>query len=272
MNKKIKHYIVNKFLSYNKKQFINKLNLFGINHGDHIIVHSSWQVLSGFKGRPVDMINALKELVGSEGLLVMPSLTYQNESTRDYLLRDKPMNVRRSPSMMGLLSEVFRRGKDVRRSLSPTHPLVAWGDKNKEFIADHETCLVPFGVDSPFDKLLQLNGKILTIDAPFSTITFTHFLEDRIASFVPFSLYEDELMMGNVIDYEGVLYEIPVKVLSQQANSLRREQRLINELDKQGIIRRTKIGNTHLMLIDCKAMTDCVDEMAHNGDLFFDSP
>lgn len=47
-------------------------------------------------------------------------------------------------------------------------------------------------------------------------------------------------MMGKVIDYEGVSHKIPMKVLTQQANSLRREQRLIDELDKQGIIRRKK--------------------------------
>jgi len=29
--------------------------------------------------------------------------------------------------------------------------------------------------------------------------------------------YEDELMMGKLIDYEGELYEIPVKVLAQQS-------------------------------------------------------
>ncbi len=269
---KIKSLLVDYFMSYDETSFCHTLARLGIATADNLMVHSSWSPLNGFKGRPVDMINALKQVVSSSGLLVMPSLTYQNESSRDYLLRDKPMNVARSPSMMGLMSEVFRRGKDVHRSLSPTHPLVAWGGKSEEFVADHGFCLAPFGVGSPFDKLLQANGKILTIDAPFSTITFTHFLEDRIAPFLPFALYDDEPLLGKLIDYDGVLREIPVKVLSQQANALRREQRLVEELKKQGIIRQKDIGNTRLMLIECKAMTDCVDEMVRKGQLFFDSP
>jgi len=272
LKQKIKSLLVDHFLSYDAKDFHRVLVRMGIAPADRIMVHASWLALNGFQGRPVDMINALKQSVGSSGLLIMPSLTYQNESSHEYLLRGKSMNVRRSPSMMGILSEVFRRGKGVHRSLSPTHPLLAWGDNSKEFTAGHESCLAPFGTASPFDKLLELNGKILTIDAPFSTITYTHYLEDRIASFLPFALYESEPIMGKLIDYDNTLREIPVKVLSRQANSLRREQRLIDALNRQGIIHRKKIGNTRLMLLDCRTMTDCVDEMARKGQLFFDAP
>ena len=272
MQMKIKKTIVNIFFSYDDEKFVDNLMSMGISRGDVIMVHSSWLSLNGFKGRPVLMVNALKRLIGETGLLIMPSLSYQNESTADYLRRRKVMNVKRTPSMMGLLSEVFRRGSGVRRSLSPTHSLVAWGNESKSFVAGHEACQVPFGKNSPFDKLLKMNGKILTIDAPFSTITFTHFLEDRIASHLNFPLYEESSFFGKLIDYDGEEHEIEVKVLSRQANNLRREQRLINELNKQGVIKRRKVGNTQLMLIDCKAMSDCVDEMIVKGDLFFDSP
>ena len=271
MKTKLKQLFVKFFLSYDNNRFLKELQAMGITQGDVVMVHSSWLTHNGFKGRPIDMINCLKQLVGESGLLIMPSLSYQNESTRDYLLRNKAMNVKRAPSMMGLLSEVFRRGKDSLRSLSPTHPLVAWGKRKQEFVAGHETCSIPFGDESPFSRLLDLNGKILTIDVPFSTITFTHFLENRIASSLVFPLYEDKLMIGKLLDYSGLLHEIPVKVLSQQANSLRREQRLVDELDQQNLINRKKVGNTDLMLIDCQQMTACVDGMVKKGNVFFDS-
>ena len=47
---------------------------------------------------------------------------------------------------------------------------------------------------------------------------------------------------------------------------------LIDKLNDKGIINKVKVGNTRLMLIDWKAMTDCVDGMVRNGDTFFDSP
>lgn len=272
MKNKIKSFLVKHWLSYESSTLVTRLEKLGIAQSDCMMIHSSWLPFNGFNGRPLDMIAALKQLISPSGLLVLPTLTYQNQSSHDFLLNGKPMNVRRSPSMMGLLSEVFRRGKDVHRSLSPTHPLAAWGEGAGAFVEGHENCLSPFGARSPFDKLLALNGKILCIDVPFSTVTFTHFLEDRIAPFLPFDLYEPEPLLGRVIGHDGSAFEIPVKVLSRQTNSLRREQILIDELNRQNIIKKKRIGNTHLLLIDCKAMTACVDNMTKKGVLFFDNP
>src|SRR5258706_10875314 len=120
-------WFVNRFLTYDTKAFSRALAELGIAVGDVLMVHSSLHTHSGFKGRPVDMIGALKLSVGSHGLLVMPSMTYV-DSSKAFLLRGGEMKVSRSPSQMGLLTEVFRRGKDVHRSLSPTHPLLAWGE------------------------------------------------------------------------------------------------------------------------------------------------
>ncbi|MEH6814112.1 MAG: AAC(3) family N-acetyltransferase, partial [Motiliproteus sp.] len=135
------------------------------------------------------MIQALKQAVGPQGLLVMTSMPYQNESSREFLERGGKINIRRSPSKMGLLSEVFRRNKETVRSLSPTHPLLAWGTEADAFIAGHDQASSPFGPVSPFQKLLERDAKVLCIDAPFSTVTFTHFVEDRIANNLPYPLY-----------------------------------------------------------------------------------
>jgi len=119
---------------------------------------------------------------------------------------------------------------------------------------------------------LELKGKILCVDAPFSTITFTHFLEDRIASVLPFELYEPEAMTGRVIDNDGVEHEVHTRVLSRTANSLRREERLVQALDESGLIQRFKVGNTRFLLIECEPMTQCVDKMALEDKVFFDVP
>lgn len=271
LKKRVKDLIIQYFLSYGCDNLCRKLSQLGVCRGDTLMVHSSWLPNSGFKGRPAEMISALKEVVGDDGLLSMTSMTYQNESSAGFLARKVPLNARRSASKMGLLTEVFRRGKGVKRSLNPSHPILAWGAKADCFVSGHDEIDKSFGVGSPFDKLLQSNGKILCIDAPFSTITFTHFLEDRIAATLPFNLYEPAPMTGVVIDYSGNEITVPTYVLSQQANALRREQRLIDELDRLNLIKRSKIGNTRLLLIDCKAMTDCVDQMIVDGKSFFDA-
>ena len=90
------------------------------------------------------------------------------------------MKVGKSPSRTSLPTEVFRRGKDVQRGLSPTHPFLASGAQLETFLSDHNKTDRPFGPANPFAKLLNAEGKILCIDALNETIAFMHFLEDRI--------------------------------------------------------------------------------------------
>lgn len=245
------------------------LRRLGIAAGDTVMVHASWLPDNGFSSGPAGFVAALKQVVGLEGLLVMPSFTYHDESSAGFLARGGVMDVRRSPSRMGLLSEVFRRDREVRRSLSPTHPLCAWGRDADAFLAGHEATPASFGPDSPFGRLLARGAKVLLVDAPFSTVTFTHFLEDRIRHSLAMPFYEPEARQGIVIDAEGNRLSIPTLVITEAANAARREPRLVAALEKVGAIRRAKIGNTRLALLDCRAMTDTADRMVAAGDSFF---
>lgn len=233
------------------------------------MVHASLRPYSGFRGRPAEMIAALKDAVGPEGLLAMPSMTY-TDSSEAFLKRGAALDVKRSPSKMGLLSEIFRRGKGVLRSRHPTHPILAWGQRAEWFVEAHEEQPVPFGPGTPFAKLLDLNGKVLCIDASFASITFTHFLEDRIHASIPFDFYEPEPMVGRVIDEHGTHMEVLVRVISNTARRKRREKHLINTLIREGRMRRARIGNTRLLLLECHSMVDCVDDMRARGESFFD--
>lgn len=272
ITKSAKNLIIRHFLSYDSAFLVRALRKSGISEGDALMVHSSWSPSNGFLGKPADMIAALKELVGTEGLLSMTSMTYQNETTLEFLAKNVPVKIGRSASKMGLLTEVFRRGQGVIRSLNPAHPVLAWGERAGWFVDGHDQAEYSFGRGSPFDKLLGIKGKLLCIDAPFSTITFTHYLEDRISHALPFNLYETEPMLGIIIDSDGVEHEVPTRVLSETANSLRREDRLIQALDAERLIQRFRIGNTRFLLIECEAMTQCVDRMFSEGRSFFDSP
>jgi len=272
INNKIKTMVVDMFFKTTSESLRTGLKGVGIEEGDVLMLHSSWMPNNGFKEPPVNFIRVIQSVITASGVLMMPSLTYQNESTKAFLERDGVFDVRRSPSRMGLLTEVFRRNREVRRSLSPTHSILAWGERAEQFLRDHEKAEVPFGRGTPFEKLLQENGKILTVDAPFSTITFTHFLEDRISSMLPFPLYEEAVRQGVTIDYAGNRINVPVKVISDRANELRREKRLVDELESRRLIRRRRAGNIQLLLLNAKDMTDCVDRMVEKGNLFFDSP
>lgn len=269
LKRRLKSLLAATLWSYDGAALVAALRRLGVRDGDTLMVHASWLPDNGFKSGPAGFVAALQAAVGEGGLLVMPTMTYHNESSAAFLARGAVMDVRRSPSRMGLLSEVFRRAPGVSRSLSPTHPLAAWGREAEAFLAGHDATPAPFGPDSPFARLVERDARILLVDAPFSTITFTHFLEDRIRHSLPMPFYEAEPRPGLIVDYQGNRRTVPTLVISEAANAARREPRLVAALEREGAIRRAGVGNTRLALLEARAMVACVDGMLARGDSFF---
>lgn len=267
-----KEFLTKTIWAYGPDEFVRQIRKCGFEAGDTLILHSSWQRYNGFCSKPADLIKALKTAVGSNGLLVMTSMPYHNMSSAEWLAKGKPMNVTRSPSMMGLVSEVFRRSEGVHRSLSATHPLLAWGKGAQDFISGHQDTDRPFGAESPFAELHQRNALILGFDAPFSTFTFTHFVEDHLADSLPIPLYEPDLAAGKVVDYDGNASTQWLRVISPLANKLRREERLIAQLERSQALHRGRIGNTTLVWIRAQALLTGAQKLADEGAHFFDRP
>lgn len=270
LRQKLKSAVVKHLLSYDGKDLGRFLTRIGVRSGDTLMLHSSWQPLNGFTGSPPQFCEALREHIGPNGLIIMPSFTYYNMSSAEFLARGEPMDVRRSPSAMGLLTEVFRRGKGVVRSLSPTHPLLAWGKDAEDFIADHEKTDRPFGPASPFARLLDRNAMLLCLDVGFSSMTFMHFVEDRLQDTLPVPLYEAEAMTGIVIDREGNRVECPTRVLSAIANRQRRDPRLIDHLTRQGTLKQARLGNSRFTWIRTAELLKDTQQLACHGPHFFD--
>jgi len=258
--------------AYGPDELVTRLRKIGVTPGSTLMFHSSWLPHNGFKGKPADVVRALKAAVGEGGLLVMPSMPYHNMSSAQWLAKGKPMNVLRSPSMMGLVSEVFRRSEGVRRSLSLTHPLLAWGRDAAAFVEGHERTERSFGEASPFARLLAREALILGFDAPFSTFTYTHFVEDQLEATLPCPLYEAEPLAGVVIDRDGRPLDCRVRVLAAEANRLRREARLVEYLRASGVLHAERIGRTALVWIRAADHSRESARFVAAGKHFFDAP
>lgn len=258
--------------AYGPEDLVKKLAQAGVVPGTTLVVHSAWVQYNGFRGKPADLVRAFKSAVGEQGLLVMTSMPYHNLSSAEWLATGKAMNVRRSPSMMGLVSEAFRRSESVVRSFSVTHPLLAWGSAAEEFVAGHENTDRPFGAESPFAKLLERDALILGFDAPFSSFTFTHFVEDQLADTLQIPLYAPEPVCGTVVDQNGTASQQWVRVLSADANSLRREHRLVDRLRKENRLQQGSIGHTSLIWIRAKDILSGAQSLIADGDHLFDAP
>jgi len=241
-----------------------RLTQIGITATDTLMVHANFEPDSGFDGTPLNLDNALVDLVGEKGNLLMVSLPFRG-AAYDYLALGKRFNVRKTISMMGLVTEMFRRREGTLRSLHPTHPVLAYGKDAEWLVAGHEHCLYPCGSGSPFEKFHQLKGKILFFDVPFRSITFFHYVEDVLKERLPFTVYNDRLFSVPAVDANGENRVIQTYAFN---NDVRRmADKLEAEMTRQGTIRHGRVGNSRFCLVTAEDVVACFTAMVETGNL-----
>ncbi len=260
---------VQAFRSYDQPELRAALDALGVRSGDSVMLHSAFGRDHGFRGSIEQLTDAFIDTLGPDGHLLMVSLPYRTSSLQ-YLQKLKQFDVRKTPSMMGLVSEFFRRRPGVLRSVHPTHPVLVHGPRAGWFVDDHRDCLYPCGPGSPFDKLLQADGQVVFFNVAFDTFTFFHHLEHLVSPQLPFALYTTEPFHVPVIDGQGVAGTVTTYVFSPEAIARRRFPKLEAALRQRGLIREQRVGNSRLQAIRVRDAVDCVMAMTRNGEFFYD--
>jgi len=150
-----------------RKDIVRSLTDVGIGRGDHLVVHASLRSIGAIDGGADAVIDALVEVVGDRGTVVMPSFHYTRPLPEPYF------DVRTTPAKTGTLTEVFRQRPRVRRSLHPTHAVCALGPRADEFLDDHLSCEA-VGKGSPLDRIAQAGGYVLLIGVSHLVNTTIH--------------------------------------------------------------------------------------------------
>jgi aminoglycoside 3-N-acetyltransferase len=262
-----KQRIVQKWRSYDAQQLHAALRKLGISESDTLLVHANFEPLSGFAGSPMDLANALANFVGTSGNLLMVSIPFRG-SAYDHLALNKTFDVRKTLSMMGLVTEMFRRRPGTLRSLHPTHPVLASGKDATWLVADHERCLYPCGPGSPFEKFSQRGGKILFFDVSFGAITFFHHVEHLLQEHLPFAVYDSRLFEVSVVDAAGE--KRTVKTYAYSKDVPRSAEKLEAEMQRRGKIRRGRVGNSRMLLVTAADVVACQTDMVKAGNYPYD--
>lgn len=246
--------------SFGPEDVIQAIHRAGVTTGDVLMVHSRFRADSGFRGNCQELVQAFIDSVGPEGTLCMMSMPFHAMTAFDYLKKEKIFDVRRTVSMVGLPSELFRRRQDVRRSVHPTHPVAACGKKAQWLIDGPCTSLSPFGPGSPFDKLVTANARILMFDVPFNTMTFEHYLEDRFSDRLPFTLYHPEVFQTSCRDATGGTMTVPTQVLSPDGNRYRSSDQLFQLLKSEKIAVPGKVKRVEMVMVDAARAVDTIEK------------
>jgi len=260
---------VQTFLSFDAQQLLACLRSLGVRPGDSVMLHSAFGAQFGFRGSVEELTNVFLDAVGPEGNLLMVSLPYRSSSF-DYLSSGRQFDVRKTPSMMGLVSEFFRRRPGVLRSLHPTHPILAYGPKAEWFVAEHPNSPFPCGPGTPFDRLVGVDGKALFYNVPFATFTFFHYLEHLVSPDLPFPLYLEKPAEVQVIDAAGAPRTVRTFVFAPEVIPRRRFPVLEEEMEKRHFIHSARVGASRILAVKVRDAIDCVSDMRRHGRFFYD--
>lgn len=162
----------------NDQQMETLLIKLGFQPGATIFLHASMNAIQPVAPSltPQALLQMMLRLLGTEGTLLMPTYPFRGRQI-DHVAENRRFVPARTPSRMGILSEIFRRTPGVLRSLHPTHPVAAWGRHAQTLLADHHRGRT-FDHTSPFCRLRQVGGLVAGLGVRMETFTILYVPEE----------------------------------------------------------------------------------------------
>lgn len=171
-----------------KSRLVADLKKLGVRQGDTIILHASVKAIGWVVGGPDVVIQALLDVLGDEGTLMMyvgwedspyRLAEWDEEWQQAYLKECPPFDPKTSRAYRNwsILTEYLRTWHGAYRSANPDASCVAVGARAK-WLTENHPLQYGYGQGSPLAKLCEAKGKVLLLGAPFSTITLLHYAEN----------------------------------------------------------------------------------------------
>jgi aminoglycoside 3-N-acetyltransferase len=156
---------------------------------DCLMVHSSINKLAPmYRGGPLELVKALLELVGPERTLAMPAFYFGDPKIGGLLdtLRARPeLDLRRTPSQVGMATELFRRMPGVLCSRHPIYRVCALGPLAEALTTGHECAMSNCGAGTPFDVMAAHQTWIAGVGTSIEILTQVHHAEDVLGDEFP---------------------------------------------------------------------------------------
>lgn len=175
-----------------QQAIVAALRAAGVCAGATIIVHSSLSRVGWVAGGAQAVVQALVDVVGEGGTIVMPALSSDlsepsrwvnppvPESWWPVIRNQRPVYdvALTPPTYVGAVVDCFRHLPGVLRSAHPADSFVAWGPLATQIVDSHP--LSPaFGDGSPLSRLYDLDARIVLFGVGHGNNTSLHLAEDR---------------------------------------------------------------------------------------------
>jgi aminoglycoside 3-N-acetyltransferase len=174
-----------------KDQVIACLTGLGIRPGDGLLVHSAVQYLGRPQGGVGMYLEAIQAVIGAEGTLVVPTFNFAFAKGERYDPDETPSQG------MGAFSEYVRQLPEARRTSHPMQSVAVVGRCAAD-LAGRDT-LSAFDPGSAFERMLELDFKLLLLGADSRATSMFHYCEQRANA--PYRYWKD--FTGEVRTSEG---------------------------------------------------------------------
>lgn len=231
---------------------------------DILMIHSSYDaLLPMYRGNPRELVEGLLRFCGKDRTLAMPAFVLGGKLyDKKAYFSSRPFDCRKTPSEMGLLTEVFRRTQGVVRSLHPTHSVCAIGPLARTLTATHHLSGTRTGRGTPFDVMAQKRTVILGLGVEYyRCLAQTHTAEDILGGAFPVK-FERSPIQTTLIDADGnkLQYDLIIP-----RNSLQLDNTGLRELLPSAALRQWSFHGTPMFATDAGAITNCLIEAAKRG-------
>ena len=251
------------FKPVSKDDLIHKFSQLGIKRGDTLLVHASLSSLGYVVGGAEALYLALREVIGIEGTIVVPSQTVEISDPASWqyprvpdewhtVIRDAMPAYSKKLSYgkaMGAFSQFIGILPNSIRSNHPMYSFTAIGEKASEIIGQ-DSFDFPFGDKSTLGRMYSIGAKVLMIGTDFETNTSLHLAENRLNREV---IHEKSKILTENgekwISFKNIELDIYDDYLEVQKNFM--EQYTVNHIS---------INESNVYLFDMK---ECVDYAQH---------
>jgi len=235
----------------------------GIIKGDTLLIHNS---LLSF-GIPIDgkiseiplqFFQDLTNVIGSQGTIAVPTFNFD-------FCKGLAFNRQETPSKnMGVFSEFVRKLPIAQRSHHPMQSIAVVG-RQSGYIIENDTESA-FSPEGPFDRLKELEGKILLLGADFNSVSMIHLIEEKYN--VPYRYWKT--FSGTYIDNNDT-YNKSYKtfVRSLENNPILKMYSIERELKRIKKLQEAPIGGGVIKIFDIKDFLMIAENYIQQNPYFF---
>ena len=230
---------------FTTKEILSQLETFRPVVGHHVHVHSSLKAVGEVEGRGEALLSCLIDFFTQEGgLISFPTHTWDKNC----------LDLNKTHTTMGVLSKLALQRTDGVRTLNPTHSMVIFGDRAKEYAKWDEHIQTSISPNGCYGKLYDEDGYILLMGVGQEKNTYIHAVEEALG--IPERI-TPELYDTTIIQKDGSIVTKPLHLVFEEFGDISVN---FGKLEKafryHGCIEDGQIGNAKVQLCSARKIRE----------------